>query len=41
MKCKTQHKTKVKTSELNSVGQSGSESVRHRFFGLLKVSDAE
>ena len=36
-KCKTQHKTKVKALELNSIGLSGSKSVRQRFFGLLKV----
>ena len=40
-KCKTQHKTKVKASELNSVGLSGSESARQRFFGLLEVRDVE
>ena len=40
-KCKTQHKTKVNASELNSVGLSGSETARQRFPGLLKVGDVE
>ena len=40
-KCKTQHKTKVKALELNSVGLSGPESARQRFPGLLKVGGIE
>ena len=40
-KCKTQHKTKVKSLELNSVGLSGSKSARQRFFGLLEIRDDE